>query len=257
MDELDGFIENAFSLVMSGYYMVHGERTRKMHSLKSSMMDPGNIPVIAEFKRKTPSVRELSSDVDLNQRLADFVSAGVCGLSILTEPHRFDGSIDNLRKASSYDLPVLMKDFVIATDQIDAAYASGADAVLLIMEIFEHTRFNIDVLMESAHSYGMEVVIEVNSTEQFEKAKETDAEIIGINNRNLRTLQLEEGRSERILSSCSKDRPVIGMSGIRSAERVKSILAAGADAVLVGTSVMGGDTGLLKSIREVLLQRRR
>jgi indole-3-glycerol phosphate synthase len=257
MDELEGFIENAFSLVMSGYYRTRGERTRKMHSLKSSLADTRTIPVIAEFKRRTPSVREMSSGVDLGQRLADFVSAGVCGLSILTEPYRFDGSIDNLRRAASYSLPVLMKDFVIATDQIDAAYASGADAVLLIMEIFESTRYSMDVLMESAHSYGMEVVIEVNSTEQFEKAKGTDAEIIGINNRDLRTLRLEEGRSERILSSVSKDRPVIGMSGIRSAERVKSILAAGADGVLVGTSLMGDDTELLKSIREAVLQRRK
>ncbi|MBX8631680.1 MAG: indole-3-glycerol-phosphate synthase [Thermoplasmata archaeon] len=257
MDELENFVDNAFSLVMSGYYSTSEHRKRPLLSLRSSLLDDRRIPVIAEFKRRTPSVRELSSNVSIHQRLGEFVSEGVCGLSVLTEPHRFDGSLENLVIASDFGVPLLMKDFIISTDQLDAAYRSGADAALLILDIFETTRYSIEVLMEHAHSLGLEVVLEVNSVEQFERAKRSEADIIGINNRDMRSLVLEDGRCERVLASVEKDRPVIGMSGIDTVERALSILDAGADAVLIGTSLMGGDIGLLRKLRGALKERHR
>ncbi|MBX8635737.1 MAG: indole-3-glycerol-phosphate synthase [Thermoplasmata archaeon] len=257
MDELDSFIENAFSLVMSGYYATGQKRTVPVKSLTSSIASADRIPVIAEFKRRTPSVRDISSDADITERLTAFANAGICGFSILTEPHRFDGSLANISAASAFGLPVIMKDFIIATDQVDAAYRLGADAVLLIMDIFERSRFNIDVLMEDIHTAGMEAVLEVNSSEQFAAAMETEADIIGINNRNLSDLTLEERRVEKVLAGAAKDRPVIGMSGVTSPLQVMSMLDAGADAVLVGTSLMGGSTALLDGIKEAVLKRRK
>ncbi len=257
MDELDYFIDNAFSLVMSGYYRTRAERTVPVKPFSSSLVSADRIPVVAEFKRRTPSVRDVSSDADIRERLTAFSHAGVCGFSILTEPHRFDGSLDNISIASSFGLPVLMKDFVIATDQVDAAYRLGADAVLLIMDIFERSRFNIDVLMEDIHTAGMEAVLEVNSSAQFSAAMETEADVIGINNRNLSDLSLDEGRTAKVLAEVAKDRPVIGMSGVTEAGHVTSMLDAGADAVLVGTSLMGGSTALLEEIREAVLKRRK
>ncbi len=257
MDELDYFIENAFSLVMSGYYTTRQKRTVPVKSLSSSIAQAGKIPLIAEFKRRTPSVSDLSSDADIGTRLSAFAEAGVSGFSILTEPHRFDGSLENLTAASTFGLPVIMKDFVIATDQVDAAYRLGADAVLLIMEIFDRSRFNLDVLMEDIHSAGLEAILEVNSAKQFASAMETETDIIGINNRNLSDLTLEEGRTEQILSELRKDRPVIGMSGVTTPQQVMSMLDAGADAVLVGTSLMGSNTTLLNEIREAVLKRPR
>ncbi len=249
MDELDYFVDNAFSLVMSGYYRVKEDRSREILSLKEALSG-GRAPVIAEFKRRTPSVRELSSGVPVRERLAEFYRSGVCGFSVLTEPHRFDGALANVPEASSFGIPVIMKDFIISTDQIDAARRLGADCVLLILEIFNRSRYNLDVLMEDARSAGLEIVLEVNSVEQYRQAMETDADIIGINNRNLSDLSLEPRRTEEILSAEGKDRPVIGMSGIRGGEQAAAMIRAGADGVLVGTSVMGGDAGLLNEITE-------
>lgn len=250
MDELDYFIENAFTLVMSGFYNVRGERPRGFISMTDALRG-GRAPVIAEFKRRTPSVRDLSSTADLHGRLQAFFDAGVCAFSVLTEPHRFDGSLDNVPEAALFGLPVLMKDFTISTDQIEAARRLGADCILLILEIFNRSSYNLDVLMEDAHSSGLEVIVEVNSQEQYRLAMQTDADIIGINNRNLSDLTLDEGRTERILLSEGKDRPVIGMSGIATRGRVESILHAGADGVLVGTSVMGDSESALKAISAI------
>ncbi len=252
MDELDHFMDNAFSLVMSGYYATRETRTAPVRSLRSSIASGDRMPVIAEFKRRTPSVRDVSSDADITERLTAFAEAGVCGFSILTEPHRFDGSLENLAAASAFGLPVIMKDFVIATDQVDAAYRFGADAVLLIMDIFGRSRFNLDVLMEDIHTAGMEAILEVNSSKQFAAAMETEADIIGINNRNLSDLTLDEGRTARVLSEVAKDRPVLGMSGITDPRQVTAMLDAGADAVLIGTSLMGAGTRLLNDIREAV-----
>ncbi len=255
VDELDYFIENAFSLVMSGYYSVKTKRNRPILSMRDALKGK-RAPVIAEFKRRTPSVSELSSDVPVRQRLQLFSDAGVCAFSVLTEPHRFDGSLDNVTEASSFGLPVLMKDFIIATDQIDAANRLGADCILLIAEIFARSRYSMDVLMEDAHSMGLEVILEVNSAEQYRQAIETDADIIGINNRNLSDLSLDRSRTESILRSEGKDRPVIGMSGITNGSQAASMIAAGADGVLVGTSVMGADATVLTSIAEAALRAR-
>lgn len=249
MDELDYFVDNAFSLVMSGYYSVKSERTRNVESMVKALAE-GRSPVIAEFKRKTPSVRELSSDVQVRSRLQEFFDAGVCGFSVLTEPYRFDGSLDNVVEAASFGIPVLMKDFVISVDQIEAAQRLGADCILLIMEIFERSRYNLDVLMEDARSRGLEIIVEVNSEAQYREAMKGDADIIGINNRNLTDLTLDEGRTERILRSEGKDRPVIGMSGIARGEQVVSMMRAGADGILVGTSIMGESATSLREITE-------
>ena len=103
---------------------------------------------------------------------------------------------------------------------------------------------------------GLEVILEVNSAEQYRQAVETDADIIGINNRNLSDLTLDRSRTESILRSEGKDRPVIGMSGITSGNQAAAMIAAGADGVLVGTSVMGADASVLTSIAEAALRAR-
>jgi len=252
-DELDYFVEGAFSLVNSGYYNVRAERKREAISLSAALKERKGVPVIAEFKRRTPSQRELSITADAHGILSLFASKGICAFSVLTEPHRFDGSLENLEEASHFGLPVLMKDFVISFEQIEAARRLGADAVLLIYEIFSRYQYNLDVLLEQIHAAGMEAVLEVNSPEQFSEAMHTDAEVIGINNRDLGTLQLHRGRTEHILSLISKDRPVIGMSGVHSAADALSMIRAGADAVLIGTAAME-NAGLIDSIREELLR---
>ncbi|MEM3852335.1 MAG: indole-3-glycerol-phosphate synthase [Methanomassiliicoccales archaeon] len=248
MDELDYFIENAFSLVTSGYYRIKGSRQKGRSSLLSTVQKSAS-PVIAEFKRKTPSSPDHNSEAPVNAVLNHFVSSGACALSVLTEPHRFNGSIDDLMEASKVGVPLLMKDFIIDGEQIEAGEIAGADAVLLIQEIFDRSQYNRDLLIEEAHNRGLEVVLEINSVEQYREALSTDADMIGINNRDLRDLTLHKGKTESILRDAGHDRPVIGMSGVTTPEDVVSMLQAGADAVLVGTSIMR-DPGLLEKLVE-------
>lgn len=246
MDELDYFVENAFSLATSGYYRVEGQRNRARHSFADAVRKRG---VIAEFKRMTPSTSYNRMDVDASAVLSSFMDAGAVGLSVLTEPHRFGGSIEDLKTACTLDIPVMMKDFIIDVEQVQAAHLAGADAVLLIAEIFDRYQYSMDVLIEEARSLSLEVVLEVNSTAQYLRSLETDADVIGINNRDLSTLTLHRNRTEEILSSAPKDRPVLAMSGMGSAEDVMSAMRAGADSVLVGTSIMRNE-GLISELVE-------
>jgi indole-3-glycerol phosphate synthase len=236
MDELDYFVENAFSLVTSGYYHIGDKRKRGLHSLSASLREGSG--VIAEFKRRTPSSDARHDEAGAFETARKFVDMGACAISILTEPHRFNGSVEDIIAAAELPVPLLMKDFIIDGEQIEAAERAGADAVLLIAEIFDRYQYSLELLEQEAHSRGIEVILEVNSVQQFVRAQKTGADIIGINCRDLGTLTLHRGRVESILSQVRKDRPVLGMSGIESPEDVRRMLLAGADGVLVGTSIM-------------------
>jgi indole-3-glycerol phosphate synthase len=159
---------------------------------------------------------------------------------VVTDPDHFGGSLESLSYAGETGLPTLMKDFVMDPVQLDAGAACGGSAVLLILTIFRrgYPRLSVETLIAEAHSRGLEVLLEVNSLEEYEQSLQTDAEMIGINHRDLATLQLDLGLTERILSRASKDRPVWALSGIKTPEDVRRLKAAGADASLVGTSLL-------------------
>ncbi len=185
-------------------------------------------------------MQTIREPVNFEAILARIVGAKPLGLSVLAEPRIFGGHLDFVWRSARSGLPVLMKDIILDSRQIDAAAACGASAVLLIESLAGrgHLHGPIQALIDEAHLRNLDVVLEVHTLPEWDEAVRTDADILGINNRNLGTMEVDMETTPRILLERAKDRPVIAMSGVETRAQVKAMLNAGADAVLVGTSIM-------------------
>lgn len=192
--------------------------------------------MIAEIKPATP-IRGALVEGGLGALMDRFLAEGACALSVVTEPRHFHGSLANLKLAVRKGAPTLMKDFILSELQIDCAAHFGASAVLLIADVLPKSR--LPVLIEYAHLAEREVLLEVATAEEYRAALETDADLIGINNRDLRTFNVDLERTVRIAQVAPRDRPLVSLSGFESrkdVERVSDLV----DAVLVGTSLIEG-----------------
>ncbi|MDY6780887.1 MAG: indole-3-glycerol-phosphate synthase, partial [Halobacteria archaeon] len=158
-------------------------------------------------------------------------------LSVLTEPYHFDGSLETLRRVrDAVDVPVLRKDFVLDTDQI---HEVESDLLLLIVEFLDD---DLDGMVTESLEAGFEPLVEVHTSEQLETALGTDARVIGVNNRDLKRLEVDLSVSENLLPRVPDDRLAVAESGISSPDDARRMFDAGADAILVGSSIMqGGD----------------
>ena len=135
---------------------------------------------------------------------------GASAISVLTQPLYFDGSLDNLKIVrENTNLPILMKDIIIDTKQIDAGFNLGADAILLIETLFKENNNKLEQLITFAKNKGLEILLEVNNREELNKAATRDVDILGINNRDLNTLELDIETTNRILKDCNIDKPII------------------------------------------------
>ncbi len=240
MDELRRLAENARALVREGYYRTD-ERVPPAPSFLETLGRSGQASdVIAEIKFASPSGLSGQAPKDFGRILRGLVDAGPLGLSVLAEPSVFGGDLRFVREASRCGLPVLMKDIVVDPAQIEAAASCGASAVLVIQSLF--TRGILDgtaqVLVDVAHARDLDVVLEAHTLDEWDAASRTDADILGINNRDLSTMEMDPQTTTRILSARRKDRPVIAMSGVETRSQIDALLHAGADAVLVGSSIM-------------------
>jgi indole-3-glycerol phosphate synthase len=238
MDILDELAAKARSTLQSGYYDGLGEKPLpRAPSLKGAILaSPKGI--IAELKPASPTQGAMRTvDAALAAQLH---RAGARGLSVLTEPEVFRGSLALLRQCSQVGAPVLMKDFVLGEAQLAAATRCGASAVLLIATL--HTRGHADhdlaTMVDLAHRHGLEALVEVASAKEFRLAQLTAADMVGINNRDLRTMHMDLQRTPAILAEVAKDRPVVGLSGVHAKADADLLFGAGCDAVLVGTSLM-------------------
>jgi indole-3-glycerol phosphate synthase len=197
-----------------------------------SLRSQGKIPIIAEIKPKILG-RPLSQD-EVAGYASAYAAAGACGISVLTEPTHFLGALENLSTARDIvpDIPILRKDFIIDERQLLEGYG---DLTLLIAAL----PIDLDVFIPAVRSYGSEPLVEVHTSEEMEKALKTDAKIIGINNRNLRTLEVDLGAFE-LLAPRAKDAGVflVAESGVHTRADALRMIEAGADALLVGTSIM-------------------
>lgn len=170
------------------------------------------------------------------------VSSGAIGLSVLTQPHLFDGSIEYLaaiRKTVS--VPLLMKDITVSTVQIDAGKKAGADLILLIKTVFDRdlAEDSMDKLAEYAKKKGLQVLVEVHSEEELTDVLRSRHDLVGINNRNLDDLKIDIANTERLLKKHGKGKSlIISESGISKPADIQYLRQAGADAFLVGTSIM-------------------
>lgn len=197
------------------------------------------IAVIAEVKRSSPSKGQLAAIPDPAALAADYESGGAVAISVLTESRRFGGSLDDLvavRRA--VDVPVLRKDFVVTSYQLWEARAHGADLVLLIVAALEQNA--LLSLIERTHSIGLTPVVECHTTEEVRRAADAGATVIGVNARNLRTLEVDRDTFNRVAPHIPAGIVRIAESGVRGPHDVMEYARAGADAVLVGESLVTG-----------------
>lgn len=249
VDFLDTLALEAARRIGEGYYGLGGARRKSPVSLKESVIKCEGAAIIAEVKRRSPSRGALKRRLNLRRLVSEIEEGGGAGISILTEPKRFGGSLKDLERArKSTSLPLLMKDIIISPIQVEAAANRGADAVLLIKTLYERSYSKVDIseMIDYAHSLGLEVLLETHTEGEFRSALNLNADLIGINNRDLRTLNVSLDVSRRILSrnKCG-GRIVVSESGIKSREDVKLLYAYGARAFLVGSSIM-----LAKNVKE-------
>jgi indole-3-glycerol phosphate synthase len=197
---------------------------------------PG-IGVIAEFKRRSPSAGALREDPDLAEIVGAYQRGGAVAVSVLTEGPNFGGALEDLRAAGeACDLPLLRKDFILDDYQLHEARAAGADAVLLIVAALGDAE--LTSLYGSARAIGLDVLVEVHDREELRRALGLGAEIIGINNRDLRDFSVDVERTTRLMVDLPAGVTVVSESGIATAAQLARLSERGVGAVLVGESLM-------------------
>jgi indole-3-glycerol phosphate synthase len=194
--------------------------------------------VIAEIKRRSPSKGLIREDFDAVSIGRAYAAAGAACISVLTDQHFFGGTLDDLAKVrAAVETPLLRKDFVIDSFQIDEARVTGADAILLIVAALDATR--LQQLYEHAMGLGLDVLVEVHDEEEFEQALAIGSKLIGVNNRDLRTFEVDLATTERIAARLNDPNVVlVAESGISCAEDVERLERAGAAGFLVGELLM-------------------
>jgi len=199
--------------------------------------------LITEIKFSSPSLGKIRTISDPTNIAKSMIAGGACALSVLTQPYLFNGSPDYfIQVRQAVNSPLLMKDIMIDKIQIDAAQKIGADYILLIQSLFDQQYLKeIDEFIEYGHKKGLKILLEVHTKEEFDNALETDADLIGINNRNLDSLEIDLNTTKRILSSYDKSRPIISESGIESPQDIINLRKAGASGFLIGSSIMKTD----------------
>lgn len=191
--------------------------------------------VIAEFKRRSPSLGAIA-EPDLEEQVRRYEESGAAAISVLTEPTRFGGSYEDLSRAvRSAEAPVLMKDFVVDPAQVREAARLGARAVLLILRCLSEA--DLDELVSACAHYGLTPLLECHRASEIEKALRYDAALIGANNRDLETLEIDRTQAPRLLAEVPRDRVAVAESGYERAEDVRDLRGL-ADAVLVGGALM-------------------
>lgn len=198
---------------------------------------PG-VRVIAECKRRSPSRGILRADYDPVAIASRYQDVGAAAVSVLTEPGFFDGSLDHLVavRAACPELPVLRKDFTVDAYQIAEAAVAGASAVLLIVAALDQP--TLERLLGYAAQVGVDVLTEVHDEEEAHRAVDAGAAIVGVNNRNLKTLEVSLDTSHRLAPLLASARVRVAESGLRSGADVAALMRAGYDAFLVGERFM-------------------
>jgi indole-3-glycerol phosphate synthase len=196
-----------------------------------------DIGVIAEFKRRSPSAGALGERPDLAEIVGAYARGGAVALSVLTEGPNFGGALEDLRAARGVcELPLLRKDFIVDSYQLQEAVIAGADAVLLIVAALETPE--LAALYDAARALELDVLVEVHDRGELHRALEIGADIIGVNNRDLRDFSVDLTRTEALLEEIPRGVTVVSESGIAGAEQLRRLHERGVNAVLVGESLM-------------------
>jgi indole-3-glycerol phosphate synthase len=198
---------------------------------------PDGANIIAECKRRSPSKGVLAHVYDPVTIARAYAKGGAAAISVLTEPTFFDGALEHLAAVrAAVDVPLLRKDFVVDQYQLFEARATGADAVLLIVAALEQPV--LEDLQRRAWAMGLATLVEVHDDEELTRAVASGARVIGVNNRNLRTLQVDVTASDRLAAAMPSHVTAVSESGLRSRSELERLAAAGYDAFLIGERFM-------------------
>ena len=212
------------------------ERTER-RGFAAALRRPGEIACISEFKRRSPSAGWINEKAELEATVRAYAAGGASALSVLTDEPFFGGRLADLKPARlASGLPILRKDFIVDPYQIAEAAAAGADAILLIVAALNDA--TIVELLATARATRLDVLVEAHDAEEVARAVKAGAEIIGINNRDLRTFTMDRELAIRLRGSIPPDRIVVAESGIRDGADVARLRDAGVDAILVGETLM-------------------
>jgi indole-3-glycerol phosphate synthase len=196
-----------------------------------------SVNIIAECKRRSPSRGVLRADYDPVSIARSYVEAGAAAISVLTEPTFFDGSLEHLAAIrAAVDVPLLRKDFIVSEYQLLEAKAAGADAVLLIVAALPPR--DLVALLEQATAMGLDALVEVHDAVEMSVALDAGARIVGVNNRNLRTLEVDVEASERLIVQIPSDVVAVSESGLRTADDLARLRTLGYRAFLIGERFM-------------------
>ena len=193
--------------------------------------------IIAEFKRKSPSKGVINAYASVERTTIGYMQAGASALSVLTDKSFFGGANEDLNTARKFNFcPILRKDFTIDEYQIIEAKSIGADAILLIAAVLEPAR--LKELTSFAHSFGLEVLLEVHDEEELKKSVDAGADLIGVNNRNLKTFEVSISVSKRLAPLIPRDVVKVSESGITAPETILELKEYGYEGFLMGENFM-------------------
>lgn len=221
------------------------------HRLHSVLQQKDDVAIIGEFKRASPSLGEIRRDAGPAQMIAHYEAGGVCAISVLTEPQFFNGSLDDLREArATTQLPILRKDFIVDEIQIVEAAAVGADAVLLIVAALTDAEL-LGFRNLAEHELGIDALIEVHNAEEMQRAAGCGANLIGVNNRDLRTFITSLDTSVDLAALAPADAVLVSESGISSRADIARLRDCGYRGFLIGESLLRADdpAALIHSLR--------
>ena len=237
---LEKLAQNSQKAIVEGVYEIEQKLTKSDKNIISEIKNNIHASLITEIKFSSPSlgnIRQISDPADIAKSM---IEGGAVGLSVLTQPYLFNGSpeyFSEIRKQVM--IPLLMKDVIVDMTQIDAAEKLGADIILFIQGIFDK-KFakGIDEFVSYAHKKKLIVLLESHTKSEFLNSVKTDADLLGINNRDLDTLEIDLKTTQHILDYGKENRIIISESGIETPDDIRFLRKCGADAFLVGSSIM-------------------
>ncbi|MGH2750995.1 MAG: indole-3-glycerol phosphate synthase TrpC [Actinomycetota bacterium] len=204
-------------------------------SLRAALTGP-EVAVIAEIKRASPSAGVFDANLNATETARAYARGGAAAISVVTEPEFFRGSLDDLTSARSAGLPVVRKDFILDTWQVLESRAAGADALLLIVRILEQEALR--TLLAACATLRMDALVEVYDRDELNRAVDAGARVVGVNNRDLETYEVDRDRTLRLAPQVPEGVTAVGLSGVSSRADVEALAEAGAGAVLVGEALV-------------------
>ncbi len=240
---LKRLVTNSQTAIDDGTYDIDANLDKSSKDLIQIINTNPHPTLLTEIKFASPSLGKIRTLTEPASIAKQMIAGGSKALSVLTQPNLFHGSPEYFMKVrEAVDVPLLMKDIMIENIQIDAAEKIGADYILLIQSLFDQGFLKeIDEFIEYAHKKELKILLEVHTKQEFINALESNADLIGINNRNLDTLEIDLKTTETVLEGYEKSRPILSESGIETSEDIQYLKKCGADAFLVGSSIMKSD----------------